>query len=154
MSALKLTLNTAKTCVRDARKEAFDFLGYTFGPAFSPRTGGGYQAAVPSDKSVRRLKEKLHAVFHRGNMDPWPQVAGHANRILRGWANYFGYGTLSKAYKAVDRYVSDRVRDFLRRRHKVPGKGTARFPDRDIFGRLGVVSLSALRVARPPVSRT
>jgi RNA-directed DNA polymerase len=152
MGALKLTLNAAKTCIRDAREEPFDFLGYTFGAAYSPRTGGGYLAATPSGKSVRRLREKLRAVLHRGNMDPWPEVVGRTNSILRGWAGYFSYGTLSKCYKAVDSYVCDRVRDFLRRRHKVQGRGTARFPDQAVFGRLGVVSLTALRVARPAAS--
>ena len=33
MTKLGLTLNEAKTSVKDARKERFDFLGYTFGPA-------------------------------------------------------------------------------------------------------------------------
>ncbi len=32
MTKLGLTLNEAKTSVRDARTESFDFLGYTFGP--------------------------------------------------------------------------------------------------------------------------
>jgi len=28
-------------------------------------------------------------------------------RILRGWSNYFGYGTRLMAYQAVDHYVSE-----------------------------------------------
>ena len=32
MARLGLTLNEAKTSVRNARRESFDFLGYTFGP--------------------------------------------------------------------------------------------------------------------------
>ncbi len=32
MTKLGLTLNEAKTSLRDARKDRFDFLGYTFGP--------------------------------------------------------------------------------------------------------------------------
>ncbi len=32
MARLGLALNEAKTSVRDARRERFDFLGYTFGP--------------------------------------------------------------------------------------------------------------------------
>ena len=45
MTRLGLTLNEAKTSVRDGRKESFDFLGYSFGPpALSqgwPRVSGG-----------------------------------------------------------------------------------------------------------------
>ena len=32
MTKLGLTLNEAKTAVQDARREPFDFLGYSFGP--------------------------------------------------------------------------------------------------------------------------
>ncbi len=31
------------------------------------------------------------------------------NRVLRGWANYFAYGTRLMAYRAVDHYVWERV---------------------------------------------
>ncbi len=107
-----------------------------------------YPGARPSSKSVRRLREKLHAVLHRGNIRPWPEVTEHTNRILRGWGNYFSYGTLAACYKSVDQYVCDRVRNLLRRRHKMQGNGIACFPDRVIFGELGVVRLMDLRAAR------
>jgi hypothetical protein len=42
-----LTLNEAKTSVRNARQERFDFLGYTFGPHFSRRTGREYIGYSP-----------------------------------------------------------------------------------------------------------
>jgi hypothetical protein len=38
--ATEVTLNEQKTSIRNARKERFYFLGYTFGPHFSRRTGG------------------------------------------------------------------------------------------------------------------
>ena len=69
------------------------------------------------------------------------------NRKLRGWANYFGYGTTWQSYWAADWYVCDRVRGFLQRRHKVPTRGTRRFSDQYIYGRLGVLSLRALRAS-------
>lgn len=148
MGRLKLTLNEAKTCVRNARREPFNFLGYTFGPACYTRTGSRYQAAQPSAKSVMRLKEKLHEVFHRGNVAPWPEVAACANRILRGWANYFRYGTVYKAYRAIDNYVYDRAVRFLKKRRKVSSRGTRKFPGAKIFGELGIQRLRSLAVAR------
>src|SRR5437870_2886037 len=45
MASIGLALNEGKTCVRNARCESFDFLGYTFGPMYSPRTGGRYNGA-------------------------------------------------------------------------------------------------------------
>src|SRR5664279_535501 len=34
MTRLGLTLNEQKTCIRNAKQESFDFLGYTFGPRY------------------------------------------------------------------------------------------------------------------------
>jgi RNA-directed DNA polymerase len=42
VARLGLTLNEKKTSIRAARKERFDFLGYTFGPHYSRRTGREY----------------------------------------------------------------------------------------------------------------
>jgi RNA-directed DNA polymerase len=64
--------------------------------------------------------------------------------VLRGWANYFCYGSLTKTRHAIDCYVEDRVRAFLRRRHKVAGRGYRQFPKEDIFGKLGVLSMENL----------
>jgi RNA-directed DNA polymerase len=144
MTKLKLTLHETKTCLRDARQESFDFLGYTFGPTCYRKTGGRYYAAQPSAKSVRRLKEKLQAVFQRGNVAPWPEVAAQANRLLRGWANYFGYGTLRKAYRAIDNYTYDRVVRFLKKRRQVSSRGTEQFPGEKVFGDLGIQRLRSL----------
>ena len=40
---------------------------------------------------------------------------------------YFCYGTRRSVFRSVDRYTYERVRDFLARRHKIPGRGTRRF---------------------------
>jgi hypothetical protein len=61
--------------------------------------------------------------------------------MLRGWATYFQYGTRYSAYRAIDRYVEERTRDFLRRRHKMTSQGIKRFSGKAIFGSLGVRKL-------------
>lgn len=75
------------------------------------------------------------------------------NRLLRGWTAYFGYGTRSPAYRAVDNHVQNRVRAFLRKRHKMQGRGTRQFSDDAVFGELGVLRLRRVhprwRSARP-----
>ena len=142
MGRLGLTLNSAKTCVRDAREERFDFLGYTFGRRVV-HTGSGRRGmdARPSRKSIARVKCKLREALSPWNAGPWEQVAGRVNRILVGWSNYFSHGTVYDAYRGVDNHLYDRVRHFLRRRHKVKSGGTRLLPTGKSLRQWGVVRL-------------
>jgi RNA-directed DNA polymerase len=150
MSRLGLSLNEAKTSVRNACKERFDFLGYSFGPHYSPKNGYRYLGASPSKKSLARLKPAINAILHRGNKDPWEEVCGKLNRLLKGWSGYFDYGTLTPAYRAIDNHVMTRAQHFLVQRHRVPSRGTVRFSRDAVFGELGVLSLRAKQAGRRP----
>lgn len=143
LGRLKLTLNEKKTCIRNARKERFDFLGYQFGPHYSTRTGRKHMGCSPSKKSLRRIKGKVGEHLKPSNMAPWPQVRDRLNQKLSGWRAYFRLGSPWKAYGVVDEHVQERVRHFLRRRHKVSSHGTRQFPREVIFGELGVIRLQA-----------
>lgn len=144
MTRIGLAFNEDKTCVRDGRRESFDFLGYTFGPMYSPRTGGSYLGAAPSKKALLRLKGKIRQQLRPGNMAPEEEVVARLNRTLRGWANYFCYGTLVEVRGIVDEYVYDRLRHFLRRRRKWSSGGFHRLPKESVFGDIRVVSMVAL----------
>lgn len=144
MGKLKLTMNATKTCLRDARKETFNFLGYTFGPNHHRRTGRPYLGAWPSDKSIKRIKENVSQLLVPGNHDPIDEVVGDLNMRLHGWANYFNYGGPYKAYKTVDYHVLLRLQAFLRRRHKMRSNGRQRFNSCYIQRELGVVNLLGL----------
>lgn len=144
MTRMGLQLNESKTGLRNGWCEMFDFLGYTFGPLYSPRTGRRYLGATPSKQALSRLKAAIRTQLRPGNLASREEVVAQLNRLVRGWATYFAYGTLTRTRHTVDRYVADRVRHFLRRRHKVPGRGTQRFPQAWVFGALGVVSVQRL----------
>lgn len=150
MTRLKLTLNPAKTCVRDAKHEQFDFLGYSFGPHCFRQAGRWYMGASPSKKSVQRLKEKVSAMLNPGNNRPWPEVSSQLNRLLRGWSGYFRHGSHYAVDRVVDQHVQDRVRNFLARRHKTPSRGVWRFSAERVFGELGVLRLRHARGAVTP----
>jgi RNA-directed DNA polymerase len=150
MTRLGLTLNEAKTSLIDARKERFDFLGYTFGPHVYKANGHRYLSASPSKKSVRRLKMNVRRLLASGNHEPWGEVCVELNRVLSGWLNYFSYGTRSQMFRAVDHFVYERVRDFLARRHKVAGRGTRRFSMEVVYGNLGLLRLERLPLRAPP----
>lgn len=141
-----LTLNEQKTRVVNGRTEPFTFLGYTFGPMRYRKDGHWYLGAAPAKKAVKRVKGRIWGILRPGNQAPWDEVRDELNRVLRGWANYFTYGTRLMAYRAVDNYVSQSVRQFLRRRHKVSSRGTTRWADTVVFGELGVLRLRSVHL--------
>jgi RNA-directed DNA polymerase len=145
-----LTLNEVKTSLKNARQERFDFLGYSFGPHRYKANGLWYLSARPSKKSVQRFKTKIGNLLVPGNNDPWPEVRDTLNRSLLGWSNYFCHGTRRSAFRGVDRYVYERVRDFLARRHKVAGRGTRRFSLDVVYGERGLLRLERLPLTVPP----
>jgi RNA-directed DNA polymerase len=150
MTKLGLTLNEAKTSLKDARKESFSFLGYTFGPHRYRKDGHWYLGASPSKKSVQRVKTTIGEILLPRQTGPWPQVRDRLNSVLRGWSAYFGYGTRLQAYRAVDQYVYDRVKHFLVRRHKVRNTGTRQFSRERVHGDFGVLRLLRVHLGPPP----
>jgi RNA-directed DNA polymerase len=149
MTRLGLTLNRGKTCVRNARTERFDFLGYSFGPHCFRQTGRGYLGASPSKKSVKRLKEKVSHLLKPWNKGSWDEVSASLNRLLRGWSGYFSPGSHYATDKQIEAHLYDRVRNFLARRQKLPTRGSRQFSKDAVFGPLGVPRLRFCR--RPGV---
>lgn len=143
MERLKLTVNEHKTRLCRLPDESFDFLGYTIGRCYSPRTGRAYYGTRPSKKKVKRLCREISEMTSRRwtFKDPADRVAD-LNGKLTGWSNYFCLGPVSKAYQAVDQHVCRRLRQWLCVKHKVPGRGTSRFPDAYLHQQLGLVCLS------------
>ncbi len=150
MTRIGLTLNEAKTSVKQARRERFDFLGYSFGPHRMRTNGHEYLGASPSKKSISKLRQKVGDLLVPQTVAPWTEVRDRLNRVLRGWSNYFGYGTRLMAYRAVDWYVYNGVRSFLRRRHKVPSRGRTLYSDAVVFGTLGVLRLRDVHIGPLP----
>lgn len=150
MSRLKLTVNEAKTHVCRVWDESFDFLGYTIGRCYSPKTGRCYIGTYPSKKRVQRIFAAISEMTSRRWLwrDAHEQVAS-LNRMMRGWANYFNLGTVSKSYRAVDAHVRQRLRRWLRSKHKIDSAGWSRYPDRYLYKTLGLVELSLLTQRLP-----
>jgi RNA-directed DNA polymerase len=152
MTKIGLTINESKTSLKDARRERFTFLGFSFGPhhPYNPSARMYlYMSASPSKKSVQRLKTKVRALLVPSNTDPWPEVREDLNRSLRGWSNYFNLGSPVAAFRSVDHYVRERVRGFLARRHKVAGRGNRRFTWDVIHQDRGVLCLERLPRSAP-----
>jgi len=143
MSRLKLTVNEEKTRTCRLPNESFDFLGYTIGRCYSPKTGRAYYGTRPSKRKVQQLcREISEMTSRRWTLLEVEDRIGRINRKLIGWSNYFCLGPVSKAYAAVDSHVSRRLRQWLCVKHKVPGRGTSRYPDAHLYQKLGLVRLS------------
>ncbi len=142
MQRLKLTVNETKTHVCRLPAESFDFLGYTFGRMYSPRTGGAYLGVRPARKKVLGICRRLNELVGRLPTFIRPEAVVHqVNQVLRGWANYFSYGTYNPAFQVVHQHVCRRVRRWLRRKYDFSGQGYRQYPDSRLVRELGLLNL-------------
>jgi len=150
IAGMKLTLNEAKTCLRNAWKESFRFLGYEFGPLVYRPTRTRYLGARPSKKAMEKVRQRVSEILWRGRTGCWKDICRELNQFLAGWATYFAYGTAYPSFRLVDIHVAARAWNFLRRRHKLSGR-TARFGYVAVHRDFGVVELQSL-LRRLPAS--
>lgn len=155
MERLKLTVNDQKTQLRRLPEETFDFLGYTFGRFYSPRTGRAYLGLKPSEKKVSSLRAEISEMTRRTytGRSVEEQVV-RLNRKLRGWTNYFREGTTSRTYRRIDFHVQTRFRRWLCVKTGRQGSGTGIYPNQVLHGQLGLIQLQGpKRRDSPPQGR-
>jgi len=150
MTRLKLTVNETKTRVSKLPEEKFDFLGYTFGRCYSPKTGRAYMGTIPAKKRVIRICRAISNETRRNKtLLDIETVVATLNRMSIGWANYFCLGPVSKAYRAVDMHTARRLRQWLCAKHKVPGQGTKQFSNDILYKKFGLVQLAQRTTSFP-----
>jgi len=141
MARLRLTVNERKTrvCLAD---ETCNFLGYTIGRMYSPKTGKPYIGVKPSAKNVQELCLDIRAMTERRWL--WlseAELVTRLNLCVGGWANYFCLGTVTKAYRQVTAYLGHRVRQWLVRKHKEQGSKRSRYSFTYLHDTLGLLRL-------------
>jgi RNA-directed DNA polymerase len=137
MRAAGLTLHPTKTRIVDAEAPGgFDFLGYHF--------ERGYR--WPRSKSLDKFKEAIRAKTGRRRSGPLGDIIDEVNRTLRGWMNYFQHSHWT-TFIALDKWVRQRLRSILRKRHKLSGRARGRDHQRwpnDYFVACGLISLALI----------
>src|SRR5271166_2020808 len=145
MGRLKLTVNETKTHVCRLPAESFDFLGYTFGRMYSRRTGGAYLGARPARKKVLGVCRQLNELVGKLPTFIRPEALVYqVNQVLRGWANYFCFGTYTPAFQRVHTHACRRVRRWLLRKYKLRGQGYSEYPNSRLEQELGLLNLTQL----------
>src|SRR6201988_3239381 len=150
MSRLKLTVNESKTRVCRLPEDKLDFLGYTVGRCYSPKTGRPYWGTTPSKKRVQRLCKAISEMNRRSQTQQDATTLVEAlNRKINGWANYFCLGPVSQAYRAVEEHTRRRLRQWLCVKHKERAGGKTGFPQKALHQKFGLVRLTARTASFP-----
>jgi RNA-directed DNA polymerase len=125
LGSLGLRLHPEKTKVVDLRdgREGLDFLGCHFRARMSGRLWEQkriiryYLHRWPSVRSMKRLREKVHARTGCNRAgDDIREVIADLNPLLRGWGNYFRTGNAAVKFRQADEYVVWRLRTLMVRK--------------------------------------
>ncbi len=141
LAKLRLQLSPTKTRVVGLADgtAGFDFLGFHI--RWKPKRGSNkwYVYTFIADRPVRLVKAKIRALTHKTSQWDFAYVLTRLGQIMRGWANYFQVGTVSKAYRALDTYAAMRLRRWLkpecRDHRRAWAAGVQKAPRHEIAGR-------------------
>jgi RNA-directed DNA polymerase len=118
LERLKLRLHPDKTTVVyvGAGSQGFDFLGFHCRKVASKRyRGKRYFQCWPSRRAMQRVRERIKAITAPRHRLPEPiePIVAEVNRVVRGWGAYFRVGNSTRKFRAIDRYVRERLVIFL-----------------------------------------
>jgi group II intron reverse transcriptase/maturase len=123
MARLKLTLHPTKTRIVDMGREGFDFLGFHFHKMKSKKTNKLLPYMWPSQKAMKAVRVRVHQITIRKRLsNPLEEVVKYLNLVIRGWRNYFRIGNSTKKLQDLDRYVHQRLRQWVRSQKGARGR--------------------------------
>jgi len=142
ITALGLTLNSDKTRILDATEEEFTFLGFTTRIRRNPRTGKSFPLIVPSKKATAHIRKEIKDATSRKSLAlPTEAIIMKLNETVRGWVNYFYYGNCSKVFAHMKNYLEERVRAYMRRKHRLISRGYTKYPNTYLYENLGLYKI-------------
>lgn len=147
LTAMGLRLHPEKTRMVNLSwgKEGFEFLGHHLRKMPSYRFAGKFFLnRWPSQRSLKRLRERVKGVVHRGRsgVSNVRILVKELNPILRGWTSYFRSGNAQRQFAQMEKYVWERLARFECKRRKRTAPYWNPECDYDWFRSLGVEPLS------------
>lgn len=141
MEELELKLNEEKTRTVDVRREGIKFLGYKV-EAKVGKKGWTFSLIQPSEKAEKRIKDEMRRLTS-ANMHKLPteMIIDKLNEKVRGWVGYYYYGNCSKTLAKVKSFLEERVRIYLRRKHRRRSRGYKAYPNSYLYDRLGLYKI-------------
>jgi RNA-directed DNA polymerase len=123
---LKLEFAEEKTGVHHLCK-GFDFLGYHFQHGRSQCGDKPATILRPSKESILRLRRKAKELTSKSmTWKPLSQVLEELNRVIRGWGQYFRYGSVTKLFSDLDWYLNQCVYRWARKKHATRNRNWVR----------------------------
>jgi len=104
---LKLPINRQKSGIR--RPVNFVVLGFGFVPTYRKGEKGKYQTIV-SDKSWKKLKQKLKAITRKTTPMSFDERIHKLNEVQRGWVNNFRMASIYNKLVDLDGWIRNRLR--------------------------------------------
>jgi len=89
--------------------ESFDFLGYTF-YSWKDEEGNRKYFRRPKDKALQKFKDTIRKWTRRNQTLSMDYLISRVNQVLRGWGNYFGYGSVKSRFRELDKWIRRRLR--------------------------------------------
>ena len=119
LQKLKLTVHPTKTGIVDVKRAGFEFLGFHFHKGRARKSGKLIPLMWPGQKAMKAIRSHIREqTERRGLRGTIAAMVATLNRIIRGWRNYFRVGNSTKKFQDLDRYVRQRVVQWLRARLK------------------------------------
>jgi group II intron reverse transcriptase/maturase len=123
---MELKLNEEKTRLVDAKRESFNFLGFTIRYDWDPYgRPERYWNIVPSDKSQKKMRGAIDEYLKKhGHASP-RDVAKGLNSKLRGWLNYVSIPHVSYprvAQRDLRYYLFERLHRYYKRKSQRKSK--------------------------------
>jgi RNA-directed DNA polymerase len=97
--------------------EGFDFLGWHLQRQRKRGTEKRFVYTYPSAKALASVKAKVRTLTRGGTNQTLEDLLDRLNPVLRGWANFFKYGSSSRTLSYLRAFTWHRVICWLRHKH-------------------------------------